>query len=60
MSKLRSVCPYTLESALGWRLRDTYNELMNDLTKFDRQEVDGWMRYAADDLRWVYARDVSC
>ena len=51
MEKLRQVCAHALDTDAGWQLRDEYNEIMNDLEKFETRLFTGWSRSISTDVK---------
>ena len=50
MQKLRSVNAHCLEGDSGWKLRDTYNALTNDLEMFETSVTNAWQNRISSKL----------
>ncbi|XP_043910785.1 dynein beta chain, flagellar outer arm-like [Protopterus annectens] len=50
LTKLRAVCPHSLEGDWGWKLRHLHTEVKEQLERFEKDTLHNWFKTAEEDL----------
>lgn len=50
MEKMRQVAPHLLGGETGWQMRDSFTEVLKDITDFETQQIEAWKASMPEDL----------